>query len=223
MTKESDLMNPFLRGSHNTDVLDCIANLSNDEVFTSPELANKILDLLPQELFLDKTTKFFDPVCKSGVFLREIAKRLIDGLKDQIDDIQERVDHIFKNQLFGIAITELTALISRRTLYCSRLANGAYSIATCFDGDSNFGQDNGDGNIGFDIGLQHTFEKSGKCKYCGANQNEYGNRNKELLYSSQETHAYEFIHLTQSRKKELLDMKFDVIIGNPPYQLSDGG
>jgi len=106
--------------SYNPDVLSCLANLSNDEVFTPPGLANQILDLLPAKLFKSKDTKFLDPVCKSGVFLREIAKRLMDGLEKEIPDKQERINHIFKNQLFGIAITELTSLLSRRSVYCSQ-------------------------------------------------------------------------------------------------------
>ena len=69
---------------YNPDVLSCIANLSNDEVFTPPELANRIIDMLPEELFRNPDTTFLDPCCKSGVFLREIAKRLIKGLEPQI-------------------------------------------------------------------------------------------------------------------------------------------
>lgn len=102
---------------YNPDVLTCLANLSNDEVFTPPEIANAMLDLLPQELFCNPDTTFLDPACKSGVFLREIAKRLLKGLQPQIPDLQERIDHIFHKQLYGIAITELTSLLSRRSLY----------------------------------------------------------------------------------------------------------
>ena len=91
-------MSNFITG-YNPDVLSCLANLSNDEVFTPPEVANAMLDMLPQELFSDPNTKFLDPACKSGVFLREIAKRLIDGLADQIPDLQERLDHIFHEML----------------------------------------------------------------------------------------------------------------------------
>lgn len=101
---------------HTPDVLSCLSNLSNDEVFTSPEVANNMLDLVPQELFSDPNAKFLDPACKTGVFLREIAKRLIVGLKDKIPDLNKRIDHIFHNQLYGIAITELTSLLSRRSL-----------------------------------------------------------------------------------------------------------
>jgi len=208
-----------LRG-RNPDVLTCIANLSNDEVFTPPEFANQMLDTLAEawaadhggaELWADKTVKFLDPFTKSGVFLREITSRFTKGLASEIPDLGERVDHILTKQVFGIGITYLTSLLARRSVYCSKHAHGKHSIAKGLDSDN--------GNIWFER-TEHTW-KDGNCRYCAASQKTF-ERGEAL-----ETHAYVFIHTDdiKARIAELFggDMQFDVIIGNPPYQLDDGG
>ncbi|MFD1510706.1 Eco57I restriction-modification methylase domain-containing protein [Lacimonas salitolerans] len=211
----------FVLKGRNPDVLTCIANLSNDEVFTPPVFANRMLDTVAAawaadhggaDIWANPDVRFLDPCTKSGVFLREITQRLIRGLENQIPDLQERVDHILTRQVFGIGSTQLTSLMARRSVYCSKDATGPHSITRRFNAPS--------GNIWFER-TEHTWNAQGKCRFCGASKATL-DRGAE-----RETHAYAFIHTDniKARIAELFgaDMQFDVIIGNPPYQLNTDG
>jgi len=198
---------------HNPDVLTCIANLSSDEVFTPPSVVNNILDTLPESIWKDPNSTFLDPSTKSGAFLREITIRLINGLDEEIKDLEKRIDHILKNQVFGIATSSLTSLISKRTLYCSKKANGKYSIVNSKSEDL---------NILFRE-YQHDWLNGVNCRYCKVSKELY-DRDERL-----ESYAYPFIHeyinediIDDKERKKFFNMKFDVIIGNPPYQMKVG-
>lgn len=211
-------VNFVLRG-RNPDILSCIANLSSDEVFTPPELANQMLDVVAAtwaannngaNIWKDKSVTFLDPCTKSGVFLREITSRLTEGLKDSIPNLQDRVDHILTKQIFGIGITQITSLLARRSVYCSKFANGKHSISDSFNDQ--------DGNIWFERN-NHSWVGN-KCKYCSAPK-VILDRDAEI-----ENYAYPFIH-TDDIKKSIKatfggNMQFDVVIGNPPYQMKGG-
>ncbi len=209
----------FTVRGRNPDVLTCIANLSNDEVFTPPEFANRMLDTLADawaanhggaNLWADPTVTFLDPCTKSGVFLREITRRLTEGLEKKIPNLEKRVNHILTRQVFGIGITQITSLLARRSIYCSKHAQGEHSIAKGFVSDA--------GNIWFER-IEHTWDGD-KCKYCRAGRSVF-DRAEGL-----ETHAYAFIHTDNIRARlaEIFggNMQFDVIIGNPPYQMKGG-
>ena len=209
----------FSLSGRNPDVLTCIANLSNDEVFTPPEFAGRMLDSVAEtwaadhdgaNIWANPDVRFLDPFTKSGVFLREITTRLTEGLKDAIPDLQARVDYILSRQVFGIAITQLTSLLARRSVYCSKHARGEHSIAKSFASD--------DGNIWFER-MEHTWGDT-KCEFCGAPK---ATLDRE---AGLENYAYAFIHADdiKARMREIFggDMQFDVIIGNPPYQMKGG-
>ncbi len=194
----------LLQRASQPDILDVIADLSNDEVFTPPKVAAAVLDMLPKEVWSDPRLRWLDPGCKTGVFLREITERLMRGLVDVLPDEHERLEHIVRNMVYGVAITELTALMSRRTLYCSKDASSEFSVVP---------MPTGAGSVWMER-VEHMYN-AGKCSECSAS--------KTLMErEGRENYAYAFIHAAgRARLAEEFDMHFDVIVGNPPYQMDN--
>jgi site-specific DNA-methyltransferase (adenine-specific) len=190
-----------------SDVLETLAQLPNDEVFTAPSIAREMLNLLPEEVWSNPDLRWLDPGTKSGVFLREVCNRLMVGLRTWEPDNLKRREYILRNMLFGAAITSLTGELARRTVYQSADATGQKlrdnSVSPVFVRMSS-----PEGNIRF-IETTHRI-KNGKCDLCRAPAN--------LVRDSRENFAYSFIHNTYPTI-EMTKMKFDVIIGNPPYQI----
>ena len=190
------------------DILEVIANLSNDAVFTPPRVVNAVLDLLPNEVWTDPALRWLDPGAKTGVFPREITKRLMVGLAGAIPNEEARLGHILTEMVFAIATEEITGMMSRRSLYCSKDASSEFSAAPFATPD---------GNVWWKR-VEHSWDSEGKCSECKGNRD-------QLLQPGRDNKAYGFIH-ADGRKQidKEMDMKFDVIVGNPPYQMdADGG
>ena len=195
------------------DVLETLAQLPNDEVLTLPKLANAMLDLLPPEVWAQPDYRWLDPAAKSGVFLREAAKRLMVGLAGWEPDGYMRQKHILTNMLFGAAITQLNGEISRRSVYHTKNATGADLKDEALR-DLLIPFDKPEGNLPY-VPTEHTIDRKGEfCTVCRAPAS--------LIREEREHFAYSFIHGTYP-PEELRDMKFDVIIGNPPYQIGVDG
>jgi len=196
----------YLRPSQ-PDILEVISSLSNEAVFTPPRVVNAVLDLLPLEVWADPSLRWLDPGCKTGIFPREITKRLLAGLIDAIPDEGARLEHILTKMVFAIATEEVTALMARRTLYCSKDASGEFAVVRFPSSAGNIWQGR----------VEHAFDDKGRCEECAGTR-------EQLEVRDRDNKAYGFIHADGRKKIEMeMNMKFDVIVGNPPYQMAGGG
>ena len=234
----------------NFDILETITNVGNDEVFTPRKTCDMMLDSLPEEVWHNPNYKWLNPATKNGIFEREIAIRLDEGLKEIILDQEKRRKHILQNMIYAIGQTKFTANVARRTLYYCSQANRKCDGKIAEDGHyvNGYAIGNGswfndkEGNIKTPNKNHEFVDSSGKkipddcadenrkkykCKYCGINgDSNYNDANQREKY------AYDFIHVDSDSIRAFCankffggdkKMKFDIIIGNPPYQLSDGG
>ena len=215
------------------DILETITNVGNDEVFTPRATCDKVLDTLPKEVWHNPNYRWLNPATKNGIFEREIALRLDKGLQEIIPDQEKRRKHILQDMIFAIGQTKFTSYIARRTLYyccdanrkCDGIkASDGHYINGCAIGNGTWFADK-EGNVKTPT-AEHVFHGE-KCEFCRLSKG-----SKYIDPLQREQYAYEFIH---HRPQELLaflqdtffngdrNMKFDIIVGNPPYQLSDGG
>lgn len=234
----------------NFDILETITNVGNDEVFTPRKTCDMILDSLPDEVWHNPHYKWLNPATKNGIFEREIAIRLDEGLKDIIPDQEIRRKHILQNMIYAIGQTKFTANVARRTVYYCSQANRKCDGIKAKDGHYVNGYaigngtwfDDEEGNIKTPC-TDHLFvDSSGnkmpsniadkekekyKCLFCRIGAKSQYNDDRQ-----REKYAYEFIHIDENKLLTYLqnrffggnkNMKFDIVIGNPPYQLSDGG
>jgi site-specific DNA-methyltransferase (adenine-specific) len=196
----------MLQTKNQPDILEVIADLSSDLIFTPPKVANAVLDLLPPAVWNDPGLRWLDPGSKTGVFPREITRRLMIGLEHEFVNEDDRLEHILHKMVFGVATTELTSLLARRSLYCSKDAAGEHSIVKMHSSS---------GNIWFER-TEHTYVH-GRCTECAASE-------AQMESSVRDNHAYAFIHSAgREAVGKDMSMKFDVIVGNPPYQMDSDG
>lgn len=98
--------------------LDRVNKNQNDMITTPPHIAEDMIDILPDDVWVS-STKFLDPVCKSGIFLHKIYNKLMESqsLIAEFPDELERRNHILHNQLYGIALDRACQLFTIRTVY----------------------------------------------------------------------------------------------------------
>lgn len=231
------------------DILETITNVGNDEVFTPRKTCDMMLDSLPEEVWHNPLYRWLNPATKNGIFEREIALRLDKGLENVIPNKEERRKHILQNMIFSIGQTKFTSNVARRTLYYCSQANRKCDGLKAPDGHYVNGYsigngawfDDEEGNIKTPCTDHEYIDANGKkmpstcngddrkkykCKYCGiAGDSKYNDANQREKY------AYELVHINHLVLPRYMQdkffggdrkMKFDIIIGNPPYQLSLG-
>lgn len=159
-----------------------------DVVFTPEEVVDDMLDLIPQYIWSDPNSTFLDPCCKSGIFLERIYWRLYEGLSEKIPDRVDRNNHILEKQLFGLSQYDKTADDSRSVLYGTTKANHKNAYTRLFDTEH--------GNI-----LTLKIEDDKRAYYF---EQIVGDETRNLVKEVM-------------RKGFGEEMKFDVVIGNPPY------
>ena len=181
LKKKSDNGNPITTDTDD-DIFDYVPPQKTNQIFTPKDVVEMQLDLLEKECpgcFDDPDATFADLYVKSGYYLVLIAKRLYksDVMKSIYPDDGERLHHILKKQIFGIAPSKITSLIAGNYFYGNK----------------------DDSDIMDDIRKNLVYADTLSAAVDGTMQ--------QLINEK-------FDYLA----KEGTDVKFDYIVGNPPYQ-----
>jgi len=84
------------------------------EVFTPMTFVSDMLDKLPKEVWKNKNLKWLDPATGMGNFAIAIYLRLMEGLKDEIEDDKDRKKHILENMLYMSEINKKNVLVCKQ-------------------------------------------------------------------------------------------------------------
>lgn len=111
MNKKRELANYFDE-KNKKDIFDYIPPQKTNQIFTPKKIVIEMVDYLEKEnpgCFDDPDKTFIDLYMKSGLYITEIVKRLFrsEEMKKIYPDEANRLNHIFANQVYGLAPTEI--------------------------------------------------------------------------------------------------------------------
>ena len=109
----------YFEATSDEDIFNYIPPQKTNQIFTPKKVVRKMVDLLEEEnpgCFDDPDKTFADLYMKSGQYITEIVKRLYnsEGMRRAFPNDEERLRHIFKHQVYGLAPTECIYRIALR-------------------------------------------------------------------------------------------------------------
>ncbi|UXZ05674.1 Eco57I restriction-modification methylase domain-containing protein [Moraxella nasicaprae] len=115
LNKRQALANYFDE-NQSEDIFDYIPPQKTNQIFTPKWVVKMMMDKFESEnpdIFKNPDITFADLYMKSGLYITEIVKRLYQGLKNHIPDDKARLKHIFANQVYGFAPSEIIYNIAK--------------------------------------------------------------------------------------------------------------
>ncbi|MDR0950386.1 MAG: Eco57I restriction-modification methylase domain-containing protein [Candidatus Ancillula sp.] len=194
----------YYRDDSSEDIFDYIPPQKTNQIFTPKRVVKMMVDTLQEEhpeLFTSKDTTFIDLYMKSGLFIAEVARRLFIGLAEQIPDENQRIKHILEEQVYGIAPTPILDAICRELIFgFTKVDSGEDAWTGGAISQDNFRE----------VDLTEA-AKQGRVR--DVLYEKFGPVGSEM----DDTLCHpELVSGPNERNEQMI--KFDVVIGNPPYQ-----